>query len=129
MHRFGTHRRRRWVASSSLVAMVFLLVSGASGAHAAACTQSGLGTVTITCTPGAAETWTVPGGITEASFDLRGAGGGASSDGTPGGAGDHLHATLSVTPGTTYEIAAGQAGGAGSQDTPGSGGATGGATG
>lgn len=62
---------------------------------------------TVTCTfsyTGAAETWTVPAGVTEATFDLYGAGS-ASYDGA--GKGGRVQATLDVAPGTAYRILVG----------------------
>jgi hypothetical protein len=98
-------------------------------------TPAGAGTAqaaTTTCTPngavqectvtfefsGAAETWTVPAGVTSATFDLYGAQGGAGGGGQfyrpgSGGGGAEATATLSVTPGTTYQINVGGAGGNG----------------
>jgi hypothetical protein len=62
---------------------------------------------TVTCTfnyTGAAETWTVPGGVTSATFDLYGAGGLYSGYSGKGG---RVRATLAVVAGTSYQILVG----------------------
>jgi hypothetical protein len=60
---------------------------------------------------GALQSWTVPAGVTEAAFDVRGAKGGD----TPvlGGRGGRAAAVLAVTPGDVLTILVGGAGGAG----------------
>jgi hypothetical protein len=91
---------------SVLAALVLLagLLGGAAPTPAQAaptCTTSG---ATVTCTfnyTGAPETWTVPAGVTQATFDLYGAEGGR------GGPGGRMTATLAVTQGTTYQILVG----------------------
>lgn len=62
---------------------------------------------------GAEQTWTVPAGITSATFDLYGAQGGTSvsSGFGVGGLGGRATATFSVTPGETIEIRVGGRGG------------------
>jgi Glycine rich protein len=100
---------------------------------AAGCSSSGSSPVTVTCGVGQ-DTWTVPAGVGQATFDIQGAAGGAAAaNPNPGGPGGHLQATLSVVPGTSYEILVGAAGGAGiatqSACSPGAGGAPGGADG
>lgn len=87
----------------------------------------------MTCAVGQ-DTWTVPAGVGQAAFDIQGAAGGAAAaNPNPGGPGGHLRATLSVVPGTSYEILVGAAGGAGtatqSACSAGAGGAPGGADG
>ena len=71
---------------------------------------------TVTCTfdyTGATQTWTVPAGVTSATFDLHGAQGGTgtSSDpdveGPPGGKGAHVTTTLMVSAGALYRIEVG----------------------
>ena len=128
------------------------LLCGLTLAVAQFFTPAGVGTAqaaTTTCTPsgavqectvtfefsGAAETWTVPAGVTQATFDLYGAqGGGGGGDRFTrpgsGGLGSEATATLSVTPGTTYEINVGGAGGGGTEEgAVGAGGFNGGAPG
>jgi hypothetical protein len=55
---------------------------------------------------GAAQTWTVPAGVTEATFDLYGAQGGGSSDSSAfaPGFGGRATATLFVTPGASIQV-------------------------
>jgi len=66
---------------------------------------------------GADQTWTVPSGVTSASFHLLGAGGGGSDEsdvtykgGNGGGAG-YAAGTYTVTAGQVYVVIVGQAGG------------------
>ncbi len=105
---------------------------GTAQAATTACTANGATqncTVTFAYT-GAAETWTVPAGVTQATFDLYGAQGGTAK----GGKGGRVTATVSVTPGAAYQIRVGGAGatatagfnggGAGSGSGGGGGGAT-----
>ncbi len=70
--------------------------------------------VSFSCT-GAAQTWTVPAGVTSATFDLFGAkGGGGTGSGVQqasGGLGGETTATIAVTPGETIQINVGCAGG------------------
>jgi len=70
------------------------------------------GVATVTCGyTGAARYWTVPAGVTQATFTLYGAAGGASSGGnSPGGTGAEVTGTLPVTPGSVLQVNAGQAG-------------------
>lgn len=60
-------------------------------------------TVTFSAS-GAPETWTVPAGVTSATFDLYGAQGGK---GSYGGLGGRVTATLAVTPGASYQVRVG----------------------
>src|SRR5262245_32195545 len=61
-------------------------------------------TVTFSYT-GAAQSWTVPAGVTQATFDLDGAAGGSGNNGrNAGGLGGRATATIVVTPGTIYQI-------------------------
>ncbi len=61
----------------------------------------------------ASQSWVVPPGVTVASFELLGAAGGKTFlvGGASGGAGGHVKATISVTPGQTMPINVGCAGG------------------
>src|SRR5689334_15008172 len=64
------------------------------------CTQAG---TTVTCVfsyTGAAQTFTVPAGIMQATFDVYGAQGG-------GGLGGRSTAALAVTPGQTFQVIVG----------------------
>ena len=58
---------------------------------------------------GTEQTWTVPAGITSATFDLHGAQGGTAFDASfgAGGLGGRATATLALTPGETIEIRVG----------------------
>jgi hypothetical protein len=75
-------------------------------------------TATVTCSYiGAAQSWSVPAGVTQASFVLYGAAGGAGSNGwgyvagvVGGGTGAQVTGTLRVTPGTVLQVNVGQAG-------------------
>jgi len=63
-------------------------------------------TATVTCAyDGSAQSWTVPAGVTQATFEVFGAQGG-SSFGSTGGLGGETEAVLPVTPGTAYNIVA-----------------------
>lgn len=60
---------------------------------------------------GGAQTWTVPAGVTQATFDVHGAmGGDLNFDLGPGGSGGRATATLMVTPGDEIRIVVGGAG-------------------
>ena len=83
------------------------------GAFAASCAlvaalagQAAATTETFGLTYGA-QPWTVPAGVTTASFELLGAEGGASYTARPGGKGARVQATLLVTPGETLQILVG----------------------
>jgi Putative Ig domain len=70
------------------------------------------GTATVTCGyTGAAQYFTVPAGVTQATFTLYGAEGGASTSGEAGGLGAEVTAALPVSGGTVLQVNAGQAGG------------------
>jgi hypothetical protein len=65
-------------------------------------------TATVTCSStGAAQYWTVPAGVTQATFTLYGAAGGSINQ--PGGSGAAVTGTLPVTPGSVLQVNAGQA--------------------
>lgn len=67
--------------------------------------------------------WTVPAGVTSATFVVSGAAGGAGIGGhAPGGRGGESTATLGVTPGQTFTIVVGCRGGNGALNTGGVGG-------
>lgn len=83
---------------------------------------------------GTPQPWTVPEGVTRATFDVYGAAGGSAIVGPPGGRGGFAHAVVAVTPGERLTIvvggtpqshgAAGYNGGAGSPGAGGGGGAS-----
>jgi PKD repeat protein len=54
--------------------------------------------------------WTVPAGVTSIQIDMAGAKGGDQCNGTQGGRGGRLQATIPVTPGQTLQINVGGAG-------------------
>ena len=59
---------------------------------------------------GTAVTWTVPAGVTTATFDLYGAAGGSYAIGSPGGVGGkggHVQASVDLTPGDTLNLRVG----------------------
>ena len=60
---------------------------------------------------GAEQTWTVPEGVTSATFDVYGAEGGRNINGGGWASGGRATAEFAVTPGTTYEVNVGEAGG------------------
>jgi Putative Ig domain len=86
------------------------------------------GTATVTCLyTGAAQYFTVPGGITQATFTLYGAeGGAAASPGQLGGLGAQVTATLPVSAGAVLQVNTGQGGGTGDQVSTFNGGGAGG---
>ena len=77
---------------------------------------------TVTCPVGINHTWTVPSGVTFATFDVQGGGGGVdpnvAATGAPGG---HARATLNVVAGQTYAIDVGGRGGNGNDSGKGNG--------
>lgn len=77
---------------------------------------------------GSPQSWTVPGGVTQATFDLYGAGGGTggtSSNVSLAGKGAHVQATLSLTPGQVLQINVGGAGATNTTSSEGGGGGRG----
>src|ERR1700722_1674099 len=86
------------------------LVVAPSAAYAdTGCVSSGTTTVTVSCPVGTTDSWTVPSGVTEATFTVIGGSGGSSFG--QGGPGGELQATLAVASGSTYDIEVGAAGG------------------
>ncbi len=133
--------RRRLALLRKLVPALLLALAPLLGAGQAAvvhaddtCAPSG---TQATCTfsyTGAAQTWTVPVGVTSATFDLFGAAGadggdyqlsgpqanlpGSAARGGSGGLGGEAKATLPVTPGATLQINVGRQGGGGPGGAP-----------
>jgi hypothetical protein len=114
---------RRMLVVASLAFLPPFILTGARvalGANAAgAASPTGCtGTTTVTCTfgyTGAAQIWTVPAGMTHATFTLYGAEGGVfgivgDNDSGGGGLGAKVTASLVVTPNTTLQVNVGQAG-------------------
>jgi hypothetical protein len=102
-----------------------LIAYSASPVHAAGtCTTTATTAGTITCTfayTGASQSWTVPDGVSQATFDVFGAQGGSTS-GKPGGLGGEATATIAVNPGETLQVNVGGAGGTGTTTQRGAGG-------
>src|ERR1700723_64318 len=111
MHR-GPHLPvGRIAAAACTVFGVFAIAIVGTGPSASAATPtpvcSAAGTCTVTfSTPGTGQSWTVPTGISSASFKLFGAIGG-SAGGAAGGAGAEVTGTLSLTAGPTVPVEAG----------------------
>jgi Glycine rich protein len=100
---------RRGIHALILAGAILLAIGGGSALAAPSCAPSGVDTVCTFSTPGA-DTFTVPAGVTEASFDLFGAQGG-SVDGFFAGLGGRASAELALTPGATLTVVVGGAGG------------------
>ena len=60
------------------------------------------------------DTWTVPDGVTEATFYVAGGAGGAGAGGADGGGGGDVEATVAVVPGETFDVVVGGSGANGS---------------
>lgn len=83
-------------------------------------------TATVTCSyTGAAQYWTVPVAVSQATFTLYGAEGGTSIYSTAGGLGAQATGTLPVTPGAVLQVNVGQGGSLNTGQTFGGGGASG----
>ncbi len=112
------------VIGGLLVAL--LAVGGASGAPRTV-------PILATFTTAGTHTWTVPTGITTATFDVFGASGGNGVNGnvliTSGGAGGEAKGRLPVKAGQVFEIVVGGSGGDNSGQAGGAGGYNGGGTG
>ncbi|MFJ2153978.1 IPT/TIG domain-containing protein [Streptomyces microflavus] len=67
-------------------------------------------TTTITCSAAGTGSIVVPENVSAGVVTLDGAGGGPAADGTLGGKGAHIVATIPVTPGQTYNVAVGAKG-------------------
>ena len=122
---FFTRRRLAGILGGLTLAVAqFFSPAGAGTAQAApTCTNSGQ---TVTCTypfTGAPESWTVPAGVTQATFQLVGApggrSGGASFAHVNGGRGADRKATLSLSPGADVVITVGGPGGTDGRETAG----------
>src|SRR5690349_14372126 len=110
----GRSRHRGWrplmfAAAAGLSAVWALALAGSAAAQQSNCSRSGS---TVTCTfgyTGGAQVWTVPAGVTSATFELQGAQGGnvdTSPDVsfTEGGLGGEASADLALSPGATVTI-------------------------
>ncbi|MEZ4713427.1 MAG: glycine-rich protein [Caldilineaceae bacterium] len=104
-------RPRLWGLLCGLTLTVAQFFSPASVGIAQAatttCTPNGaLQDCTVTFSAsGAHESWTVPAGVTSATFDLYGAAGGGGP--ASSGLGGRVTATLAVTPGASYQVRVG----------------------
>ena len=78
---------------------------------------------------GAAQTWTVPAGVTSASFDLFGAQGGLIPSTNSPGLGGHATATIPLTAGDSIQVNVGGRGASFPSSTTGAGGFNGGGNG
>ena len=113
------HRVARYAGALSVVALIAAACSALPPSSPASATvgpptcSSGVCTLTFPFV-GSVHSWTVPAGVTSASFTLYGARGG-SAFGSPGGLGAEVQGTLFVVPGDTVSVDVGGAGG----DAPG----------
>jgi Glycine rich protein len=117
-HRGGRLRRGLGLPAAATLALFggfggALVLAGSAGADPAPVCAGTTCTVTYDYT-GAAQNWTVPAGVTQASVTLDGASGGtgASSDfppSAPAGEGAQLVATIPVTPGANFQVTVGGA--------------------
>jgi Glycine rich protein len=127
----GGHESLRRIVIAVFGAVALGVVS--TQTHAGATIGPNPNDVGFQCT-GGSQSWTVPAGITEALFDLEGAGGGTGAGGlsTPpgvGGKGGEARITMAVLPGETFQINVGCKGGAASGANGGTGGFNGGGAG
>ena len=118
----GGARARAAAAAAAVCGLVLAGAGGAGSAQAAAKVRPACpapvvsgATATVTCSfTGAARYWTVPAGVTRATFTLYGAKGGAGGDnyhaGGDGGKGAEVTGTLTVTPGAVLQVNVGRAG-------------------
>ncbi|MEV7831673.1 IPT/TIG domain-containing protein [Streptomyces subrutilus] len=131
----GNRPRTRWrrrlvavAASTALTAGGLTVLAGPAAADGV-CADPVVagGTTTITCAAGGSGSVTVPDGYSSGVVTLEGAGGGNAADGTAGGKGARLVATLPVTPGETFDVTVGRRGANGASNpqfgVPGFGGA------
>ena len=105
------------VCAGVLVCSLAGLAVVASAGSASALPSNCTGTTTVTCTfayngtdgtDGSAQTWTVPVGVTSATFDVEGAeGGGKQRSHFAGGLGGQTTGTLAVIGGSTVTITVG----------------------
>ena len=136
----GRSRHRGWRALAfavavGLSALSALALAGSAAALPSNCTPSGN---TVACTfayTGGAQTWTVPAGVTNATFDVQGAQGGDVDTNpgviyTTGGPGGEATADLPLSPDATVMVLVGGQGGSSlgcGDGVPGAGGFNGGA--
>ena len=112
---------RRFVLTLvALVGAVAMLLVGSSTAAdpPAGCTTTNFVTTCVFEYTGAAQSWTVPTGVTSATFDVYGAQGGSDRFAHLGGLGGHAKATIAVSPGSMVELLVGGGGVSGVLDPP-----------
>jgi hypothetical protein len=109
--------RRTLMLLSTMVLTISLagglaLVAGSPAARADVdCQPSGSEVVCTFTYTGAAQSWTVPEGVTQATFEVSGAHGGTDARHTAqGGVGGMARATIDVTPADTLQVTVGGAG-------------------
>lgn len=108
-------RRAAWAAG--LLTGLAMMCSGSAAALPSNCSASA---TTVTCSffyTGAAQSFTVPGGVNSVAVDVFGAQGGAANI-RQGGLGGEATATLSVSPGEVLELLVGGQGGPYTNGTP-----------
>src|SRR4029077_9288458 len=96
--------KRMLLLLSLLLVGVGVLGVGSSAAAdpPAGCSTTAGVTTCVFAYTGAAQTWTVPAGVNDATVDVYGAAGGDAGSGTElGGLGGHASADLPLTPGQT----------------------------
>jgi hypothetical protein len=96
--------------AAGLALAAALAPAGQASAASAGCTTSGSKVTCVFLEAGSAQTWTVPPGITKATFTLYGAQGGHGDFSGAPGVGAKVAATLRVTAGTMLQVNVGQAG-------------------
>lgn len=103
--------RRFWMVAVALgAALALTSLASAPPAQSQPRSQPAPTVLTFQCT-GAAQTWTVPPGVTQADFNAYGAPGGAIAGWASGGLGGQYQASIAVTPGSVITIMVGCRGG------------------
>jgi hypothetical protein len=111
---FASPRCASGVGVGGAASSTLSLTQGGDGCVVVAYISSGTTAFRTFNYTGETQTWTVPSGVTSATFNLIGAGGGGVTQGTgtgTGGGGGFAKGTVGVTPGATFEIIVGEAGG------------------
>jgi hypothetical protein len=119
---YGAVRGRSWLSGRGQAALAVtvtlaagcLVLTGQGTAAAAPTPACPAGSTpgTVVCSyTGGAQYWTVPAGVTQATFTVYGAKGGSSSLDAAPGSGAEVTGTLAVSAGTVYQVNVGQAGG------------------
>jgi uncharacterized repeat protein (TIGR02543 family) len=111
---FGSPRCASGVGVGGAASSTLSLTQGGDGCVVVAYLSSGTTAFKTFNYTGETQTWTVPAGVTSATFYLIGAGGGGVTQGTgtgTGGGGGFARGTVGVTPGATFAIIVGEAGG------------------